>query len=36
MEFTQEVIIIRGGKTIVNEKQYEDWMWECPFPNMGG
>ena len=36
MEFTQEVIIIRGQKPIVNEKQYEDWMWECPFPNMGG
>jgi hypothetical protein len=36
MEFTQEVIIVRGRKPIVNEKQYEDWMWECPFPNMGG
>ena len=36
MEFTNEVIIVRGKKPIVNEKQYEDWMWECPFPNMGG
>ena len=34
--FTQEVIISRGFKPIVNEKQYADWMWECPFPMMGG
>lgn len=36
MEYTQEVIIIRGRKPIVNVKQYEDWEWDCPFPNMGG
>lgn len=36
MEFTQEVIIIRGCRPIVNKKHYEDWDWECPFPNMGG
>ena len=36
MQFTQEIIIVRGRKPIVNEKQYEDWDWECPFPNMGG
>jgi len=36
MEFTQEIIILRGEKPIVNEKQYEDWEWDCPFPNMGG
>ncbi len=36
MQFTQEIIIIRGRRPIVNERQYEDWDWECPFPNMGG
>ena len=36
MEFTQEIIILRGEKPIVNERQYEDWDWDCPFPNMGG
>ena len=36
MCFTQEIIIVRGKQPIVNEKQYEDWDWECPFPNMGG
>ena len=36
MAFTQEAIIVRGKSPIVNEKRYEDWGWECPFPNMGG
>ena len=36
MEFIQEMIIIRGKEPIVNEWQYEDWDWECPFPKMGG
>ena len=36
LEFTQEIIIIRGKEVIENVKQYEDWEWECPFPNMGG
>lgn len=36
MEFTQEIIIVRGKDPINNVKQYEDWDWECPFPNMGG
>ena len=36
MQFTQEIIIVRGRKPIVNEKQYENWDWDCPFPNMGG
>lgn len=36
MEFSLEVIIIRGQKPIVNELQYSNWMWECPFPRMGG
>ncbi len=36
IQFTQEVIAIRGERVINNEKQYEDWEWDCPFPNMGG
>lgn len=36
MQFTQEVIIIRGRRPIANEREYEDWNWDCPFPNMGG
>lgn len=36
LEFTQEIIINRGKTPIVNVKKYEDWYWECPFPNMGG
>ena len=36
MEFIQEMIIIRGREPIVNEWEYEDWDWECPFPKMGG
>lgn len=36
MEFIQEMIIIRGREPIVNEWEYEDWDWECPFPEMGG
>lgn len=36
LQFTQEVIIVRGKHPVVNETKYEDWEWECPFPNMGG
>lgn len=36
MEFIQEMIIIRGREPIVNEWEYEDWDWECPFPEKGG
>lgn len=36
MCFTQEVIILKGKRPTVNNKQYENWDWECPFPNMGG
>ena len=36
IEFTQEIIIVRGKEVIDNVKQYENWEWECPFPNMGG
>ena len=35
-EVVEEVIIIRGHRPIVNHIGYGDWMWECPFPCMGG
>lgn len=35
--FCQEVIVLHEKKQIINNViQYEDWDWECPFPNMGG
>lgn len=37
MEFCQEVIALRSAERVVNNViQYEDWDWDCPFPNMGG
>lgn len=36
MEFCQEIEIIKGEITIDNEISYDDWMWECPMPLMGG
>ena len=36
MRFTQEIIIVRDKSPIVNERQYENWDWECPFSRMGG
>lgn len=36
MEFTQEVIVTAKGVEKNEVKVYEDWDWECPFPNMGG
>lgn len=36
MEFTQE-ILIENGKIIVNDElHYDDWEWDCLFPNLGG
>lgn len=42
MEFIQEVIVQHGhdsekGRIVLNNCiQFEDWTWECPFPDMGG
>lgn len=36
MKFTQELIIIRGTKPIMNVRKYDNWVWDCPFPHMGG
>lgn len=39
MRFGQEITILRGDpEPTVDEEvlKYNDWEWECPFPNMGG
>lgn len=36
MEFTQEVAIENGEITLMEVKKYNDWLWEAPFPYMGG
>lgn len=36
MEFCQEIEILKGIITINREITYDDWVWECPMPNMGG
>lgn len=36
-EFCQEIIARRDSDHVINNViQYEDWDWECPFPEMGG
>ena len=42
IQFCQEVLVLHGNEEkqgvikYNNVIQYEDWEWECPFPNMGG
>ena len=36
MEFTQDLEITKGKVLMDNAREYADWKWECPFPNMGG
>ena len=36
MQFVQEIEVINGKLTLDKEYHYDDWMWECPFPRMGG
>ncbi len=36
-QFCQEVIALRNCDRVINNViEYEDWDWDCPFPNMGG
>lgn len=38
-KFGQQITILRGDpEPTVDEEvlKYDDWEWECPFPNMGG
>lgn len=36
MQFSQTMTITRDGEVTDDVKHYNDWNWECPFPNMGG
>ena len=37
IEFCQEVIALKDSDGVINNViEYEDWDWECPFPEMGG
>ena len=37
VQFCQEVIALRNCDRVINNViGYEDWNWDCPFPNMGG
>lgn len=36
MEFVQDIEIVGGEIVKDHEIKYDDWMWECPMPNMGG
>ena len=36
MQFSQIMTILRDGSVSEETQDYKDWMWDCPFPNMGG
>lgn len=36
MQFGEEIEIINGKTTLYKTIKYDDWNWECPFPDMGG
>ena len=36
MEFEQEIEIVNGELVKDDEITYDNWLWECPMPNMGG
>lgn len=37
MEFAREVEISKTGEIITDKEiTYDDFVWECPFPNLGG
>lgn len=36
MEFCEEVEIINGEITMRKKIEYDDWVWECPMPSLGG
>nr|DAL93830.1 MAG TPA: hypothetical protein [Caudoviricetes sp.] len=36
MEFCQNVIVEHGKIVKDEEIIYNDYEWECPFPNLGG
>lgn len=36
MQFYQDLEISKGTLVRNECKEYDDWEWDCPFPNMGG
>ena len=36
MQFGEELEIINSKTTMYKTITYDDWDWECPFPDMGG
>ena len=36
MEFCQKIEIIEGEMTRNDEIKYDEWVWDCPMPLMGG
>lgn len=36
MQFGEEIEIIDGKTMILDTFSYDDWVWECPFHDMGG
>lgn len=36
MEFNQEVIIEHGEVIKDDVIEFDDYRWECPFPDLGG
>lgn len=36
VEFVETLEIINGETTAHDVIEYDDWKWECPFPNLGG
>lgn len=35
-KFYQDFAVVNGEITIDEEKQYDDWDWDCPMPMLGG
>lgn len=35
-EFYQDFAVVNGEIAIDEAKKYEDWVWECPMPQLGG
>ena len=36
VQFSQRMTIYRDGRIENEVEQYDDWLWDCPFPNLGG
>lgn len=35
-EFSQIMTVSRAGGINIETKRYSDWLWDCPFSNLGG